>query len=89
MANGEVVKFNYTEDIADHYRYIEVVDNKNNLRHDCRTKYQIGLYITQGKIWWPIQVFSFVIACTEVNVYLEIRYFLKNDDNFMNYIYFG
>ena len=28
--------------------------------------------------------FYFFIACTEVNTYLEMKYFLKSDDCFMN-----
>ena len=29
--------------------------------------------------------FSFFKACTEVNVYLAMKYFLKMDDTFMNF----
>ena len=38
-----------------------------------------------GKTWWPILVFTFFIACTEVIVYLAIKYFLKTDEIFMKF----
>ena len=38
MVNGEVVKFNYTEDVAGNYRYRGAVENHNTLRHDDDTK---------------------------------------------------
>ena len=40
MVNREAVKFKYPEVVVYHYRYREVVDNQNSLRHDGRTKYQ-------------------------------------------------
>ena len=42
MVNGEVLKFNYLEIVADHYRYMGAMDNHNALRHDGGTKSQIG-----------------------------------------------
>ena len=70
MVNGEVVKFKYPEDVAYHYISRGAVDNHNSLRHDGRKKPQF---------------FSFLIACTEVNVYLAMKYFLKTDDTFTNF----
>ena len=43
MVNGEIVKFKYTEVVADNYRYMGVVENNNALMYDGRTKYQFGL----------------------------------------------
>ena len=43
MVNGEVVKFQYSAVVADHYRYRGAVDNHNALRHDGGTKSQIIL----------------------------------------------
>ena len=85
MVNGEVVKFKYPEVVSDHYRYRGAVDNHNALRHDDGTKSQFGLESKWGTTWWPIQVFSFFIPCTEVNAYLEMKYFLKTDDKFMDF----
>ena len=59
MVNGEVVKFKDTEVVADHYRYMGSVVNKNSLSHDDGTNSQIGLESSWGATWWPIQVFIF------------------------------
>ena len=83
--NGEVVKFKYPEVVADHYRYRGEVENHNELRHNGGNKYKIGLESKRGTTWWPIQVFSLFIACTEVNAYLAMKYFLKTDDTSMNF----
>ena len=57
--NGEIVKFNYPEVVADHDRYRGKVDNHNALRHDERTKYQFFLESKWRTTWRPIQVFAF------------------------------
>ena len=31
------------------------------------------------------QSFSYFIACTEVNTYMGMKYFLSTDDSFMNF----
>ena len=85
MVNGEIVKLNYPEVVADHYRYRGAVENHNKFRHDGGTKYQFGLESKWGTIWWPIRVFAFFIACTEVNAYLAMKYFFKTDDKFMDF----
>ena len=36
LVNGEVVKFNYSEVVVDHYRYRRSVRNHNALMHCCR-----------------------------------------------------
>ena len=46
---------------------------------------KIGLESKWETTWWPIQVFAFFIACTEVNVYLAMKYFLKTYDKFMDF----
>ena len=48
MVNGELVKFNYPEVVADHYIYRRGVENHHALRHDGRTKSHIGLESAQG-----------------------------------------
>ena len=85
MLNGDIVKFKYPEVVVDHYRYRGEVDNHNALRDDDRTKYQFGLEVKWGTTWWPIRVFTFFVACTEVNAYLVMKYFLKTDDKFMDF----
>ena len=61
------------------------MENNNTLRHDVGTESQIGLDYAWGTTWYPIQVFAFFIACTEVNEYLAMKYFLKTDDTFINF----
>ena len=86
MVNEEVVKFKYPEVVADNYRYRGAVENHNVLRHDGRTKYQIGLKSAWGATWFLILVFDFFIAWTEVNAYLEMKFFLKIDYYFMIFL---
>ena len=83
--NGDIVKFKYPEVVADYYRYREALENHNALRHDGGTKYQFGFESKWVTTWWPIRVFDFSIACTEVNAYLAMKYFLKTDDKFMDF----
>ena len=85
MVNEEIFKFKYPEVVEDHYRYMGGVDNHNALRHDGKAKSQFGLESKWGTTWYPIQVFAFFIACTEVNVYLAMKYFLKMDDSFIDF----
>ena len=36
-------------------------------------------------LFWPIRLFAFFIVCTEVNAYLAMKYFLNNDETFVNF----
>ena len=62
MVNWEIVKFQYPEVVADHYRYRGAVENHNALSHDNGTKSQSFLESKWGMIWWSIQVFAFFVA---------------------------
>ena len=85
MVSEEVVKLKYPEVVADHFRYRGAVENHNDLRHDDGTKYQFYFKSERGTTWWPIRVFDFFIACTEVNACLAMKYFLKTDDKCMDF----
>ena len=85
MVNGDVFKLKYPGVVADYYRYRGKVDNHVALRHDDDTKSQFGLESKWGTTLWPIRVFAFFISCTEVNVYLAMKHFLKTDDKFMDF----
>ena len=50
MVNVEEVKFKYPAVVDDYCRFRGVVDNHNVLRHDKRTKSQIGLHSAWGGI---------------------------------------
>ena len=85
MVNGEVVNFNYPEVVADHQKYRVTVYKHNSLRHDGGTKSQIGLESAWGTTWGGNPSSCIFIACTEVNAYMVMKYFLKMDDSFMNF----
>ena len=85
MVNGEIFKFKYPEVVVDHCRYRRAVDNYDALSCDGGTKYQFCLESKWGTTWWTIQVFPFSIACTEVNVYLAMIFFLNTDDKLMDF----
>ena len=59
--NGEIVKFKYTEVVADNYRYTGAVENKNDTRHDGGNKSQMFLKSAWRTTWWTIRVFNFFI----------------------------
>ena len=61
------------------------VDNHNALRHDGGIKSQIGLESARRTTCWPTQVFAFFVACTELNTYLALKYFLLTDETFMKF----
>ena len=61
------------------------MDNHNASRHYGGTNSHIGLDISLVTTLWPIWNLIFFVACTEVNAYLEMKYFLKNDETFMNF----
>ena len=85
MVNVELVKFKYPEVVLGHYRYMGAVENRNYLRHGGRTKYQFVLDSRWGTTRSPIRVFAFFIACTEVNAYLGMKFFLNTDETFMDF----
>jgi hypothetical protein len=72
MENGvEVVRrFRYACPFDWHFRYRHAVDDHNNLRH--------GLPSIEDS-WtthrWEVRVFTFILAITEVNAFLALRYF--------------
>ena len=59
--------------------------NHKTMRHGGGTKSQIGLVIAWGKNWWPIRVFAFLVAYTEVNAHLAMKCFLKTDFSFIDF----
>ncbi|KAG7361811.1 transposase IS4 [Nitzschia inconspicua] len=69
--DGEVRKFQYTEPFENHYLYRHAVDDHKNLRHS-----DISLEETWVTHQWENRVFAFILAITEVNVYLAMRFFV-------------
>lgn len=74
-SNVEATKFKYTEIIANHFVFCAAVDFHNSKRHDCATKHGLSLEETWRTKNWALRVFSFIIAITEVNTFLAMRFF--------------
>ncbi len=60
--------FKYTDPFYLHFRYHHAVDDHNNLRHQVPS-----LEETWTSCCWACHVFAFLLAVTEVNVYLTVR----------------
>eukprot|EP00804_Cyclotella_cryptica_P016494 CCRYP_004714-RA/>CCRYP_004714-RA protein AED:0.38 eAED:-0.33 QI:0/-1/0/1/-1/0/1/0/213 len=69
--DGQAVHFKYKKPFDWHFCYRHAVDDHNNLRHALPSLEDT--WITQR---WEIWVFSFLLAITEVNVYLALKYFV-------------
>ena len=65
--NGDwaTVSFQYPEVVYNHYQYRDAVDAHNSSRMD-----PIALEETWKTVRWPLRVFQFLLAVTEVNVRL-------------------
>ena len=76
-ANGDDVtkSFQYPEIVANHYAYRGCVDDHNNKRQDGGSKQGLALESTWSTFRWPIRVFTFILAISEVNTYLAWVYF--------------
>ena len=61
--------------IAKHYNYRGAVDEHNIYWHDCGTKHGLILEETWKTKRWENFVFAFILAVSEVNAYLAMRYF--------------
>ena len=62
-------EFRYTRPFSDHFKYRHLVDDHNNLRYSTPTFEDT--WVTHR---WPNRVFDFLLAVTEVNLYLWLRY---------------
>ena len=67
--------FKYTEVIANHYNYCGAVNEHNAYWHDCGKNNGLSLEETWKTTWWSNRVFVFILAVSEVNAYLAMRYF--------------
>jgi hypothetical protein len=66
----------YPEVVANHYAYRGCVDDHHNKRQDGGSKQGLALESTSWSTFcWPIRVFAFILAITEVNTYLAWVYF--------------
>lgn len=68
---NKVARFKYAKPFANHFFYCHEVDDHNNL---CHAVLSIdGSWITHR---WANKVFAFLLAVTEVNVYLSFIFFV-------------
>ena len=66
---GETHTFKYTKPFSDHFKYRHMVDDHNNLRHSSPSFEDT--WVTHR---WQNKVFAFLLAVTEINLYLWLRY---------------
>ena len=64
-------KFKYTMTYSNHFRYRHAVDDHNNIRHSSPALEET--WVTHR---WANRVFAFLLALTEVNAFLCLRYFV-------------
>ena len=75
FCNGETHTFKYTKPFSDHFKYRHLIDDHNNLRHSSPS-----FEDTWTTHRWPNRVFAFLLAVTEVNLYLYLRYSVWRED---------
>ena len=66
-----VKKFKYKLPFDWHFCYRHVVDDQNNLRHALPS-----IEDKWVKYWWECWLFAFILAISEVNSFLILRYFV-------------
>ena len=67
--------FQYPRPFDWHFRYRHAVDDHNNLRHALPSVEDT--WVTKR---WECRVFSFILAITEINAFLALRYFVFGND---------
>ena len=63
-------QFKYCEPFYNHFKYRHLVDDHNGKRHS-----PISIEETWATKWWPLRVFAFLLAVTEVNAKLAYDFF--------------
>ena len=69
--------FKYHEPFYLHFNYRHIVDDHNNLRHAVPSVEE-----TWVTIRWALCVLQFLMAVTEVNMYLCMRFWDGNENSF-------
>ena len=69
-------QFRYAKPFSDHFKYRHLVDDHNNLRHSSPSFEDT--WVTHR---WPNRVFAFLLAVTEVNLYLWLRFKVWSKSN--------
>eukprot|EP00594_Rhizosolenia_setigera_P000610 CAMPEP_0178944722 /NCGR_PEP_ID=MMETSP0789-20121207/3318_1 /TAXON_ID=3005 /ORGANISM="Rhizosolenia setigera, Strain CCMP 1694" /LENGTH=700 /DNA_ID=CAMNT_0020624495 /DNA_START=47 /DNA_END=2146 /DNA_ORIENTATION=- len=76
LQDGTNKLFYYVEVFRNHFRYRHVVDDHNNFRHSNPSIE--GSWLTHS---WECRQFQYVVATSEVNVWLALRYWVWKDDS--------
>ena len=76
VVGDKIYKFKYAKPFSDHYKYRHMVDDHNNLRHSSPSLEDI--WTTHR---WTNRVFAFLLAITEVNLYLWLCYTIWNNQS--------
>ena len=79
----EECRFQYTMPFSNHFDYRHIVDDHNAVRHQVPSLEQ-----TWRTHRWPVRVFSFLLALTEVNCYLVFRFFVWDDKDKIDFMSF-
>ncbi|KAG7340825.1 transposase IS4 [Nitzschia inconspicua] len=76
LVDGEQKRFKYTEPFEDYFLYQDAVHYHSHLRLS-----NMSLEETWVTDRWEDRVFAFILAITEVNIYLGLRYFVWQCNN--------
>eukprot|EP00804_Cyclotella_cryptica_P029088 CCRYP_005269-RA/>CCRYP_005269-RA protein AED:0.29 eAED:0.29 QI:0/-1/0/1/-1/0/1/0/216 len=79
----KTASFPYREPFSLHFTYRHVVDDHNNLRHAVPS-----IEETWVTTRWALRVLQFLLAVTEVNMYLCMRYFVWDGNEKMTLLEF-
>jgi Transposase IS4 len=71
----EKLEFQYPELISNHYKYRGLVDS-----HNAQRQAPISLEETWATKSWSNRVFAFLLAVSEINVYLSYKFFNNNKE---------
>ena len=70
-STNEIVEFEYTQPFAYHFDFRHCVDDNNHLRHS-----RPSLEETWTTHRWVLRVFAFLLALSEVNYFLALRFWV-------------
>ena len=83
LDDGTIATFKYMEPFYNHYKFRHAVDDHNNLRHS-----PISLEETWITRRWENRVFAFLLAITEVNMFLVHRYWIWEPNQQQTFLQF-
>lgn len=83
LDGGQTVQFKYTEPYNLHFKYLHLIDDHNNKRH--------AVSLIEGSLdtqRWAMLVFQFMLAVSEVNLYLANKAFAWSGEELMKLLAF-